>query len=116
LRAELGIAEDVPIHRIDLSGWADRIRVIPRVTRAREGDVVQIVLLDHRVHLLVWEREALSAQQWAFLTDSGQDAFPPLVMEGSKIVLSMRGAPTGRYPFRIEGNGPGVPAELTIIE
>jgi len=114
LRAELGIPDHVPIHRIDLSGRADFTRVIPRLTEASPGDVVQFVVLDHRVHLVRFREELLRTDQIEFLRATSQDRFPPLVERGSRLVLSFEGAPAGEYSFQIEGNGLPVDALIRV--
>lgn len=114
LRAELGIPDAVPIHRIDLSGRADFIRVIPRLTEAGPGDVVQLVVLDHRVHLIRFREELLRPDQVEFLRVTSQARFPPLVEQGSRLVLSFEGAPAGDYSFQVEGNGPPVEAVIRV--
>jgi hypothetical protein len=114
LRAELGIPDIVPIHRIDLSGRADFTRVIPRLTEAGPGDVVQLVVLDHRVHLIRFREELLRPDQIEFLRVTSQARFPPLVEQGSRLVLSFEGAPTGDYSFQVEGNGPPVEAVIRV--
>jgi plastocyanin len=114
LRAELGIPETVPIHRIDLSGRGDFTRVIPQLTEAGPGDVVQFVVLDHRVHLVSFRDELLRPDQIEFLRATSQARFPPLVEQGSRLVLSFEGAPAGDYSFYVEGNGPPIEAVIRV--
>jgi len=114
LRSELGIPDHVPIHRVDLSGRADFTRVIPRLTAANAGDVVQFVVLDHRVHLIRFREELLRPDQIEFLRATSQDRFPPLVEQGSRLVLSFDGAPPGDYSFQVEGNGPPIEAVIRV--
>ncbi len=115
LRAELGIPDEVPIHRFDLSGAGDATRVVPPLHEIREGDVVQFVVVDHRVHLLRFDLAALPPGGREFLEGTRQDAFPPLVDRGSRIVLTFEGAPEGRYPFTVEGSGPPVRGEVVVV-
>jgi plastocyanin len=115
LRAELGIPDDVPIHRVDLSGRADETRVIPRNTSIRPGDLVQFVVLDRRVHLIRFDEGELPPDLWRFLVATSQDRPPPLVERGARLVLSFEEAPEGVYSFRVEGNGPAIPGEITVL-
>ena len=114
LRAELGIPNEVTIHRIDLSGRGDETRVLPRETEIRVGEIVQFVVLDHRVHLLRFDESQLSASALAFLRDTAQDRPPPLVEQGSRLVLSFDGAPVGPYPFSVDGHGPSVAGAIRV--
>ncbi len=116
LREELGIPDHVPIHRVDLSGRGDDVRVIPTTVEARPGDVVQFVVLDRQVHLLGFLEDELSAEQLSFLRETSQDGFPPLVERGARVVLSFEGAPSGAYPFRVEGNGPPVDGVIRLTK
>jgi len=114
LREELGIPDDVRIHRVDLSGRADETRVIPRSVSIRPGDVLQFVVLDRRVHLVRFDPETLPDELWRFLVETSQDRPPPLVERGARLVLSFEGAPEGVYAFRVEGNGPPVEGDITV--
>ncbi len=116
LREELGIPDHVPIHRVDLSGRGDEVRVIPTTIEARPGDLVQFVVLDRQVHLIGFREEEISTSALTFLRETSQDAFPPLVERGARIVLSFEGAPVGAYPFRVEGNGPPVDGVIRLVE
>ncbi len=116
LRAELGIGDDVRIHRIDLSGRADRTRILPRSTEARAGDIVQFVVLDRRVHVIRFDETRMSGATVEFLRASGQDRPAPLVAQGARLVLSFEGAPSGSYPFVVEGSGSPVAGEIRVLE
>jgi hypothetical protein len=115
LRAELGIADSVRIHRIDLSGRGDETRIVPTAIEIRTGEVVQMVVADRRPHLISFD-EGLDAPMRSFLEESGQTDFPPLLEQGAKIVLSFDGAPPGTYTFTDEGNGPPVSGVIRVIE
>ena len=114
LRAELGIPDDVAIHRVDLSGRGELTRVLPAVTEARPGDVVQFVVLDNRVHLLRFAEDRIAGPRLEFLRETSQDRPPPLVERGARLVLTFEGAPQGSYHFRIEGNGAPVAGEIRV--
>ncbi|MEX0935474.1 MAG: hypothetical protein WD013_01130 [Gemmatimonadota bacterium] len=115
LRAELEIADDVRIHRIDLSGRGSETRVLPPEVEVRAGDVVQFVVLDYRVHLVRFVEEELRPAAMEFLTRTGQDRPPPLVERGARLVLSFEDAPAGWYPFRVEGSGAAVRGEIRVL-
>jgi plastocyanin len=114
LREELGIPDEVPIHRIDLSGRGDLMRVVPPVTHAAPGDVVQFVVLDHRVHLVQFREERMSGELVEFLRSTGQDRIPPLMERETRLVLTFEDAPVGVYHFQVEGNGPPVDGEIRL--
>ncbi len=116
LRAELGIPADVTIHRIDLSARGDETRVLPRETEIRRGEVVQFVVLDHRVHLVRFEEDRLTPSAVRFLRDTAQDSPPPLVEQGARLVLSFDGAPLGSYAFIVDGGGPPVVGEIRVTD
>ena len=114
LRAELGIPAGVAIHRIDLSDSGDGTRILPRSTEIRSGDVVQFVMLDHRVHLVRFEGGGLEGNARDFLRETGQETPPPLVEQGARLVLTFEGAPVGSYPFIVDGNGLPVQGEIRV--
>ena len=105
LRAELGIDDEVPIHRIDLTGGEGEVRIVPRETAVRPGDIVQLVALDHRVYLLVFDATGLGAAEWEFLRATGQDSPAPLVTRGSRLVFTFDDAPPGTYDFEVQSSG-----------
>lgn len=115
LRAELGIPDDTPIHRIELSGLQAENRVVPRVVEARPGDVVQFVVMDNRVHLIRFLAEEVGAAEFDFLRSTFQDRPPPLVERGARLVLTFEGAPPGTYPFSAEGNGSSARGEIRVL-
>jgi plastocyanin len=114
LRAELGIPDDTPIHRVELSGLQAESRVVPRVVEARPGDVVQFVVMDNRVHLIRFLAEEIGPAELEFLRDTSQDRPPPLVERGARLVLTFEGAPPGSYPFSAEGNGSSARGEIRV--
>jgi hypothetical protein len=115
LRVELGIDDEVAIHRIDLAGGEGGIQIVPREMTVRAGDVVQIVVLDHRVYLIAFDA-ALGAAEAEFLRGTGQDSPPPLVERGSRLVLTFEAAPPGRYGFRVEAGGSSAPGVIRVEE
>lgn len=110
----MGIADDIVIHRVDLSGRGDLTRVLPALTEARPGDVVQFVVLDNRVHLLRFREDRIAARGLEFLRETAQDRPPPLVERGARLVLTFQGAPEGSYYYQIEGNGAPVMGEIRV--
>ena len=87
----------------DLAG--NRESPDPALVEVRAGDYVQFVTEDHRVHALSFEMDSLDAGRAAFLRGSGQEGGPPMVVRGSRFVVTFAGAPPGRYPFVVVGNG-----------
>ncbi len=114
LRADLGIPGDVPIQRIDLRYGRGETRILPRRSEILSGGIVQFVALDHRIHLIRFDEGALDPSALGFLRDSGQDRPAPLLVEGSRLVLTFDGAPAGTYPFWVEGSGGHAPGEIWV--
>ena len=114
LRTDLGIPPDVPIHRVDLRWEGGETRILPRRSEIPSGGIVQFVALDHRVHLIRFDAEALDPPALDFLRDTSQDRPPPLLVEGARLVLTFGGAPAGSYPFWVEGSGGQVPGEIRV--
>jgi plastocyanin len=114
LRAELGIPDETAIHRVELSGVQSENRVEPLVLEAAPGDVVQFVVMDHRVHLIRFLVDEMREDQRAFLARTSQDRPPPLLERDARLVLTFAGAPEGSYPYSSEGNGPPVRGEIRI--
>ena len=104
LRAELGLSLDDRVHRIELTGgeveWAD-----PELMSVEPGTYVEFVTTDWLIHEVIFEIDSLTSEQRAFLERTDQAASPPLVERDSRYVLVFEGAPPGRYPYRLEGNG-----------
>ncbi len=115
LRAELGIPDETPIHRVDLGGPALGTSAVPRFLVIHPGDVVQFVVLDHRVHQVRFLEEGLGPAQLAFLRDTAQDRPPPLVEQGARLVLTFEDAPIGAYAFVVEGYGAPLRGEIRVL-
>jgi hypothetical protein len=104
LQAELGFTTDDVVYRVTLTG-GDVERVEPATTELQPGAWVEFVSADWRVHEVAFLLDSLSADARAFLERTRQTASPPLLYEDSRFVISFADAPSGRYPFRVEGNG-----------
>lgn len=114
LRAELGIADQVRIHRVLITGAADVTRLIPAYLEVEAGDLVQFQIRGHRVHQVVFEAGDLASEARSFLEDTGQLAPPPLTASEARLVLSFEGAPAGIYPYRIDGYAPSVTGQIMV--
>jgi hypothetical protein len=109
----LGIPGHIRIHLIVLSGKGDQSRIVPRFVEILQGEVVQLVVVDRRTHLISFD-EGMEPHLRDFLVTSGQSSFPPLLERGARIVLSFEGAPAGVYSFLDEGSGPAVAGEIRV--
>ena len=69
------------------------------------GSYVQFVTADWFVHEVLFDRDSLGAEARSFLERTDQMASPPLLKQDSRYVISFEGAPPGRYPYVMEGNG-----------
>lgn len=114
LRAELGIADDVTLHRVMITGTADLTRLIPAYLEVDPGDMVQFRVRDRRIHQLVFSSDELADDATDFLTGTGQLSPPPLTAPEARLVLSFEGAPPGLYPYRIDGYAPSVVGQIRV--
>jgi len=104
LQVELGLTERDRVHRVTVTGGAEE-RGEPVLIAVEPGSYVEFVTTDWLIHEVIFEADSLLATQWSFLERTDQTESPPLIELDSRYVLSFEGAPTGRYPYRIEGNG-----------
>jgi len=104
LQAELGLTAADRVHRVKLTG-GDTERADPVVVSVEPGSHVEFVTSDWLIHEVIFEADSVAGERWDFLERTDQTASPPLIDKESRYVLSFVGAPVGRYPYRIEGNG-----------
>lgn len=113
LRAELGLTDADRVHRVALRGGASE-SADPAAVDVQEGDWVEFVSSDWRVHEVRFELDSLDATAGRFLTESDQVASPPLLEPDARFVISFSGAPEGRYPYVVEGNGSAVRGVVVV--
>jgi len=104
LQTELGLTSEDRVHRVRLSGGGVE-SAEPVLVSIEAGAFVEFVTTDWFIHEIVFEADSLGAEQGAFLERTHQVASPPLIELDARYVLSFEGAPSGRYPYRLEGNG-----------
>ena len=104
LQAELGLTPRDQVYRVSLTGGAVE-RADPAAVSIGSGAHVEFVTTDWLIHEVIFEQDSLVESAWAFLSGTDQTASPPLIDRGSRYVLSFEGAPPGRYPYLLEGNG-----------
>ena len=104
LQSELGLTLRDRVHRITLTG-GEAERAEPVAVSVAPGAYVEFITADWFVHEVIFTADSLGAEQRAFLERTDQVASPPLVHRDSRYVLAFEGAPAGRYPYTIEGNG-----------
>jgi len=63
------------------------------------------VTTDWLIHEVIFEADSVDTEQWSFLERTDQTASPPLIERDTRYVLTFEGAPPGRYPYLLEGNG-----------
>jgi plastocyanin len=114
LQDALELAPGARIHRIEVTVAGGRLRVLPLRTRARVGDAVRFVVLDHRDHMILFRDREMDPEALAFLRRTGQDRPPPLLGLDALLVLDLRDAPVGAYPFRIESSGLSMGGEIVV--
>jgi plastocyanin len=104
--AFLGVPETTPIYRFDVVVRDGRSALFPRTHEVKAGAWVQFISVGQRVHSVHFLKEAFEDPEgWRFLESTYQTASPPLTEDGARFVMSFEGAPSGAYPFRIEGQG-----------
>jgi len=83
--------------------------VRPATVRAGPGDVVRFIAADSRTHAVAFISEELTPEARSFLERTGQLRSPPLLAEGASWIVSLEGAPPGRFPFvSVSGDERGV--------
>jgi len=112
LQDELGLSPRDEVHRISITGGEQEMAE-PREVTLPEGAYVEFVTTDSWVHEVSFELDSLDGPARDFLERTDQRDSPPMVNADSRFLVSMRGAPAGRYPFLVEGNG--APARGAVI-
>ncbi|MEM7413905.1 MAG: hypothetical protein AAF389_00325 [Gemmatimonadota bacterium] len=103
LQAELGLTEKDRVHTVAVQTAVGE-RADPEHLVVEEGDLVSFESADGFVHEVRFELDSLDLEQRTFLTDRRQDVSPPLVSRGARFVMTLEGAPYGRYPYLLQGN------------
>lgn len=113
LRERLAVEPDREIHQITIGGRGEEEHVVPTLLRLSGDDIVVFTTVDGRVHTLSFPRDSLALDAALFLERTDQMDSPPLTDRGSRFVVTLEGAPEGRYPFR--SRGPGGEAWGTLV-
>ena len=116
LRDSLGFGEEDRVHRIRLSSPDNRETVEPGSVEVRPGDWVEFRTADRRVHAISFVLDSLSPAAVEFLRSSSQESSPPLVEPEARFLVSFEGAPVGRYPFVVAGNGAEARGSIVVAE
>jgi len=95
----LGLGRGARLHRVVLGGRGAEEHLLPERIRARPGDAVEFVTVDHRIHRIVFPEDSLDAEGLKFLTESGAASSPPMTEKGNRFLLRLEGAPRLRYVF-----------------
>ncbi len=112
LRTQLGLTDADEVHRVSITGGEEEA-LDPAEVAVPPGAWVEFVTTDWRVHQLRFESDSLDAGRLAFLVDGDQMDSPPLIDRDARYVVSFAGAPEGRYPYVVEGNG--APAHGVVV-
>ena len=105
LRDSLDLGDHDRVHRIRLGTLDQRETPDPAFVEVQEGDYVEFFSADRGVHAISFTLDSLPSAAAQFLRSSGQEGSPPLVLPGARFVVLFAGAPPGRYPFVVVGNG-----------
>ena len=116
LRDSLSLGDGDRVHRVRLSRVDQRESPEPAFVEVREGDYVEFVSVDRGVHAISFTLDSLSSSAAQFLRASGQEGSPPLVVPGARFVVLFAGAPPGRYPFWVVGNGVEALGAVVVID
>lgn len=105
LREALGLDESDAVHVVQVrSRGVDEIAEPARLTVA-EGHWVSFQGGDARGHTVRFDTLALSPAARAWIRERDQVESPPLLTPASRWVVSFEEAPSGAYPFLVEGGG-----------
>lgn len=115
LQAELGLGPTDRVHPVVLFGGATG-RAEPAEVLVAPGDYLEFTTGDAWIHEILFEIDSLATGALSFMTALDQMASPPMVSRGSRFVVSFVDAPAGRYPYRVEGNGPVVHGVVVVAE
>ncbi len=96
----LDLGSEVTVHDVRLGGAGASAAIRPAALTVRSGDVIRFVAADARGHAVVFGDSTLAPDVRSFLERTRQLQGPPLVSTGASWVVSLKGAPAGRYPFR----------------
>src|SRR5690606_28187848 len=99
----------------ELGSVGERESVQPAEVQVPPGAWVQFATTDRRIHMVAFQLDSLPPEAAAFLRDTGQDASPPLLELDARFVVTLQGAPPGRYPFLVEGNGAPARGAVVIV-
>ncbi len=95
----IDLGADVTVHDVRLGGAPTGAGIRPETVNARVGDVLRFVAADARGYAISFEDSTLPPMARQFLERTRQLRGPPLISAGASWVVSLKGAPAGRYPF-----------------
>jgi plastocyanin len=93
------------VHEVRIAGAGAVDSFSSGRVEAGPRDVIRFVAGDHRTHALAFLTDSLPAAAREYLESSRQLRGPPLVTEGAAWIVSLDGAPPGRYPFYCRSHG-----------
>lgn len=105
LQDSLGLAAGDRVVRVRIAARDGAETVEPSQVELAPGWYLEFFTRDRRLHTVAFLLDSMSLAQAEFLRSTGQDRSPPLIELDSRFVVSFDGAPPGRYPFLVEGNG-----------
>ena len=114
LRRQLGLTDADRVRTVTVTG-GEAERAEPVLDSVEVGTYLQFVTGDWFVHEVLFDLDSLSAEARAFLERTDQAASPPLLHRDARFVVSFAGAPVGRYPYRLEGNGRAGGGVLVVV-
>ena len=116
LRDSLGLGDEDRVHRVRLSSPDNRETIEPASLEVRPGDFVEFMTTDRRVHAVAFVLDSVPPGGADFLRGSAQESSPPLLEPEARFLVAFDGAPLGRYPFVISGNGAEARGAIVVAE
>jgi len=116
LRDSLALGDEDQVFRVVLTTESGRNWVDPATLVVPPGAWLEFVTGDGWPRTVSFELDSVPPSVAELLRSTGQDASPPLLGTGARFVVALRGAPVGRYPFRVEGSAEPVRGVVVIEE
>jgi len=112
----LALDDEDQVFRVVLKTEDGANQVEPATLVVPPGAWVEFVTMDGWPRTVTFELDSLSGPGSELLRSTGQHASPPLLEDGARFVVAFRGAPVGRYPYRVEGSAEAARGVVVIGE
>jgi len=116
LRDSLTLDDEDQVFRVVLTTENGQNRVDPATLVVPPGAWLEFVTMDGWPRTVTFQLDSVPPSVSELLRSTGQDASPPLLEAGARFVVALRGAPVGRYPYRVEGSAEPARGVVVIEE